>query len=129
VEGGATLPVAFVDIEVSACCVLADTADADDVALVAVVLGDIDVDGDGFGGGDIADDVAATFVVDCVEDNGADVVVGHTSATRMCTWCSDSSSNPVENVNFNECGSANRVTYQTVPFDRTVKLELTGINS
>jgi hypothetical protein len=54
--------------------VLADTADADDVALVAAVLGDIDVDGDGFGG-DIADDVAATFVVDCVEDNGADVVV------------------------------------------------------
>jgi hypothetical protein len=72
-----------VDIEVSACCVLADTADADDVALVAVVLGDIDVDGDGFGGGDIADDVAATLVVDCVEDNGADVVVGHTSASHV----------------------------------------------
>ena len=83
-EEVATLADPFVDIDGSStCCVLADTADADDVALVAVVLGDIDVDGDGFGGGDIADDVAATFVVDCVEDNGADVVVGHTRDSHM----------------------------------------------
>ena len=48
----------------------------------------------------------------------------NTSATGTCTWWSDSSSNPVENVNFNEC--ANRVTYQTVRFHCCTALETTG---
>jgi cation transport ATPase len=52
----------------------------------------------------------------------------YTSAHRTCNWYSDSSSNPVENVNFNECGSSNGLTYQTVHF-AAVRLELTGINS
>jgi hypothetical protein len=57
-----------VDIDVSACCVLADIADVDDVAIVAVVLSDIGVDGDEFGVGGIADDIEATVaVVDDVE--------------------------------------------------------------
>jgi hypothetical protein len=76
-----------VDIDVSVCCVLADIADVDDVAVVAVVLGDIGADGDEFGVGGIADVIAVTFAVvvdvDCVEDNGADVVVGHTRDSHM----------------------------------------------
>jgi hypothetical protein len=69
--------------------VLVDNADVDDVPIVAVVLGDIGIDGDEFGVGGIADVIEATvFVVDdvdCVEDNGADVVVGHTRGMHVHT--------------------------------------------
>jgi hypothetical protein len=51
----------------------------------------------------------------------------YTSAPRTCTWWSDSSSNPVENVNFNECGSACDLPNSS--FAGTVRLELTGIKS
>jgi hypothetical protein len=81
----ATTAVAFAAVDVSACCVLVDNADVDDVPIVAVVLGDIGIDGDAFSVGGIADDVVVTVAVveDTVEDNGADVVVGHTRDVHM----------------------------------------------
>jgi hypothetical protein len=81
VEEVATLAAPFVDIDGSStCCVLAEV---DDVAVVTVVLSDI---GDEFGVGGIADAIEVTVAVvddvDCVVDNGADVVVGHTRASH-----------------------------------------------
>jgi hypothetical protein len=106
--------------------VLADNADVGDVAVVAVALSDIGIDGDEFGVGGIAGVIEATVVVVVTIALWTTVLMWLLGirAPRTCTWWSDSSSNPVENVNFNECwGRANRLTYQTVLF------ELTGIKS
>jgi hypothetical protein len=63
VEGIATTAVAFdfADIDVSAGCVLADIEELDDVAIVAVVLSDLDIDG--FVVGEIVNDVEVTVDV------------------------------------------------------------------